>query len=102
MLIIPQVYAEEEPDVDIVYIPQQLSNALNIPLIASEILISLAIMLSLALPLAMLKAKGLLILIIFFSTMGFLVVLGWLPFWLLLVLSLMVAFMYADKFKRML
>lgn len=93
---------DEEPDVDIVYIPQQLSDALNIPLVASEILVSIAIMLSLALPLALLKAKGLLILIIFFPTMGFLVVLGWLPFWLLLVLSLMVALMYADKFKKLL
>jgi len=100
VLTISQAHAEE-PDVDIVYIPQQLSDHLNIPLFASEILVSLLVMVSIALPLSLLRAKGLLILIIFFPLMGFLIALGFLPVWIFLLVSLLVGLMYADKIKRL-
>jgi len=101
LLAIPQAHAEE-PDVDIIYIPQQLSDHLNIPLFASEILISLLVLVSIALPLSLLKAKGLLIMIIMFPTLGFLIALGFLPVWLFLMTILLTGLMYADKFGKLL
>jgi len=39
-------------------------------------------------------------LIVGFCMMSFLVALGWLPFWILLLITIIVAFLWGDKIKN--
>jgi len=96
------VHAEEEPDIDITYVPQALADHLNISLFVAELLMSSLVLISVGLTLSILKAKGLLILIVTFPLMGVLVALAWLPVWIFLLLGLLVSLLYSDKIKRML
>jgi len=96
------VYAEEEPDVNVMDLPGNLAAHLGVSVFVAEVILSSLFLFSVGLTLSVLKAKGLLILIVTFPLMGVLIAIGWLPFWILLLLSLLVAFMYADKIKKML
>lgn len=95
------VYAEEEPDVDIMGLPGQLAARLGVSVFVAEIILSSLALISVGLTLSVLKAKGLLILIVTFPVMGILIAVGWLPWWIFLLLTLLVCFMYADKLKDM-
>jgi hypothetical protein len=54
------------------------------------------------LPFALLKVKGLILLFIGFGYLGFVVAIAWMPYWIMIMVSLLVAFLYAGKFKGML
>lgn len=100
IVIIPQVYAED-PDIDIDDLPQRLADHLGIGLFPSQILLSSLAMLSVALTLSLLKAKGILILITCFFTMAFLIAIAWLPYWIMLLVTLLVGVLYSAKIKNM-
>ena len=81
--------------------PIMLGNYLGISTFVSRTLLSAMIMCVVALSLAMYKAKGLLIVVACLSVSGFLVAIGWLPIWLFLILSMIIAFLFANKIKGM-
>lgn len=100
MLILP-VYAPE--GVDLSEFPQQLADAMNLPLIAGQMLASTLILFLFLAPTLLLLNKhasqSTAVLVVGISVMGFLIGAGWLPYWFLLVLCLLVAVMYAGKFR---
>lgn len=100
LAFIPQCIAEDDPDIDISAFPQQISDALNIPVLASELFLTTMVLLSIAMTLSLLKAKGLLILIVEMPALTFLIALTWCPVWVLLLLSLVVALFYGSKIQR--
>lgn len=87
---------------DLLDFPQKVSDKLGISLFASEILISVIILCTVLFPVAVFaKGRGsfLLALILGFSTMSFLVALGWLPIWIFLVLALLTALLFGGKMR---
>ena len=99
--LIGSVYA---PDVvDISEFPQRLSDAMNLPLIAGQMLASALVLCLFLLPTMLLtnkyRSQSVAVLIVGISVMGFLVATTWLPYWFLLVTVLIVALMYSGKMR---
>lgn len=96
MLLIPSVHAAQGEGVNILDFPQKLSDALNIPLFAAEILISVILLFAFLLPCGLCE-NPLPALIVGIGIMAFLIAIEWFPTWLLLVECLMIAFLYMAK-----
>jgi len=74
---------------------------MGIPLFAGQLLCSTIILLIFVLPTALIarkkNASPIAELMLGLCIMGVCLALGWLPYWILLILVMLVAFMYADK-----
>jgi len=90
-----------EPLVVLDDFPVMLGNYLGVDLFVAKTLLSSLILAFVTLALAMYKAKGMLIVIACFGTMVFLVAIGWISAWVLLLLSLLIAGLYAGLIKKM-
>lgn len=94
------VYAEEvDRTFDITQLPQKLATVLNISETAGKLLASALFLLMFMLPVLFLTKSILPVLFVGFLTLGFLVVIGWLDGWIILLLALFAAIMVSDKFK---
>jgi len=93
--------AHAETDVDISSIPEHLAEKMGIPLFAGQLLCSGILLSIFVLPTAILTRKRgtspIAELLVGFVILGVCLALGWLPVWILFMLGLLVAFMYADK-----
>lgn len=96
---IPSVYAAEGDDVNFMEFPQYLSDAMGIPVLASQLLICAIFLFAFLLPCAIWGKTSLPAIIVAFSIMGFLIAVSWLPYWFLLLISLIVALIYAKEIK---
>lgn len=96
---IPSVYAAEGEGVNFMEFPQYLSDAIGIPVFASQMLISTVFIFAFLLPCAIWGKTSLPAIIVGFSIMGFLIAVSWLPYWFLLLISLIVALIYAKEIK---
>jgi len=100
-LAIPLAYADDV--VDVSTLPQRFADALNIPLFAGQILVSVLFMSFFMLPVifisAWTKAKDIFLPVLFvgLTTLGVCVAIGWLPIWLFTILCLFIALMYSSK-----
>ena len=91
--------------IDFNEIPVKLAEALNISTFSGQILASLIFLLLVMLPVLFLAKTTRLS---FFSvlltggvTLGFLTALGWLPYWVILIVSMVVAYAFASFLKGM-
>jgi len=92
------VYALEDDDVvDISKLPNKLAEALNAPLFAGQILASAIPFCLICFPTFLLTDNDIAHISAIVLCLGLDVALGWLPYWLLLLLALIIAFLYADK-----
>jgi len=96
------VHAQDE--VDLSEFPTRLSEMLGINEFAGELLASTLLMALFLFP-AMMIARGsanqtYIILFVGFSVMGICIALGWLPYFMLLVIVLIVALMFAGKMRE--
>jgi len=98
--LISPVYASEGENPNIMEFPQKLSEAIGIPIFASQILLSSIILLMGLLPCAIWGKSHLPALIVGFCLMGFLIAVGWMPYWFLLMITLIVALMFAGKVRE--
>lgn len=98
-LIIP-VYADDEPDINLVNLPEQLGDAWGISGFAAGLFMSTIVFFAFLLPLVVWRKSGLITLIVGFSIMGFCIAIGWLPYWIMLLISLLIAAMYASTIKK--
>ena len=91
--------------IDFNEIPVKLAEALNISTFSGQILASLIFMLFVLLPVLYLaktmKLSFFAVLLTGGVTLGFLTALGWLPYWVILVVSLVVAYAFANTLKGM-
>ena len=97
-LIIP-VYADE-PDINIMNLPEQLASAWGITEFAAGLFMTTLLCLAFLFPIAIWKKTAFAPLIVGFGVMGFCVAIAWFPVWLMLLLCLLIASMYASKIKR--
>lgn len=79
--------------------PEYLSAAIGIPVLASQLLISTVFLFAFLLPCAIWGKTSLPAIIVGFSLLGFLIAVAWLPYWFLLLISLIVALIYAKEIK---
>lgn len=90
-------------EVNITEIPQALSDKMGIPLFAGQLLCSGILLFLFLLPLAVLTRKRgaswLAELIVGFVIMGVCIALQWLPYWFLIILSVLIALMFAGKMR---
>jgi len=74
---------------------------MGIPLFAGQLLCSTIILLIFVLPTALIarkkNASPIAELVLGLCVMGVCLALGWLPYWILLILAFLIALMYADK-----
>jgi len=90
-------------DVNLTDLPSQLANALGISVFAASLLASAIFLFAFLLPVAIWGKESVFpTAIIGFVVMGFLVAVGWLPAWVMLMTVLLVAGMYAVIWKHML
>lgn len=97
--LIAPCYASNGEGVDMMDFPQKLSDALGIPVLASQLLISAIFLFAFLLPCA--SKNPLVPLMIGLPLMGFLIAMNWLPFWLMLLVVMIVAILYAGKVKTL-
>lgn len=78
---------------DISLIPQQVATQFNISLFSAQILTSTVVLMLVLLPLIVFRRgrTGYAELIVGLPIMGFLIAVGWLPFWFLVILAFLTA-----------
>lgn len=100
--IIPLANAQD-PDIDIEGIPQAFADALGTSLFAGQLLASAIFVTFFLFPTMLLTHKKsdqtMPIIIVGILTMGVCVAFGWLPYWILLITSLIISLMFAGKMK---
>ena len=99
-LIIP-VYADDEPDINLINLPEQLGDAWGISSFAAGLFLSMILFFAFLFPLVIWRKSGLITLIVGFSIMGFCIAIGWLPYWIMLLISLLIAALYASTIRKM-
>ncbi|MEM5867569.1 MAG: hypothetical protein QXG39_06585 [Candidatus Aenigmatarchaeota archaeon] len=102
-VIIPKVYAVDETgEVNLLDLPAKLADALGIPLFAGQILACLIFLFIFLLPVAVFSKRNptLIALLVGVPLLCFFVAVGWLHYWVLLVVILLVAVLYSDKVKE--
>ncbi|MDH5765037.1 MAG: DUF2341 domain-containing protein [Gammaproteobacteria bacterium] len=101
-----QIYTEPPivgPDVNLVELPVQLAEHWGISSFAAGIFMSglLSFGFLLALLLIPKKPSILATMIVGFCVLGFCIAIGWLPYWIMLLISLLIAAIYASTIKKM-
>lgn len=81
-------------------IPSRIASLLGIDVFTAGILASLFAMLMFILPVLIFSKNVFAVIIIGLSTMGFLTALTWLPFWLFLIVTLVIALMFAGQMRE--
>lgn len=93
------VYATNNT-INVTQFPELLGGAFNLSEEIAGLLLSAGVLLSIGLALAFLKAKGLILISVEIAALTVLVMLGWTPYFVMLVIVLLIALMYADKVRR--
>jgi len=105
LVMIPNVYATEDDDtVNLSEFPLKLSEMMTIPLFAAELLASSIILALFLLPTVFAcsqfkKDVALPTIFMGFGALGFNIAMGWLPYWFLIVVALLVALLFAADMK---
>ncbi|MCJ7805726.1 hypothetical protein MUP46_03740 [Patescibacteria group bacterium] len=101
--LINEVHAtEESASVDLTHLPDQVANALGIPVFAAGILCFVVMTFALMLPAMIWGKKGSMAsLFIGIGVLGFGIAVAWLPFWFLLIIILIIAVMFAEDVRNM-
>jgi hypothetical protein len=100
--LINEVYATDAASVDLTHLPDQVANALGIPVFAAGILCFIIMTFALMLPAMIWGKKGSMAsLFIGLGVLGFGIAVAWLPFWFLLIIILIIAVMFAEDVRNM-
>ena len=100
ILFISSVQAIEDDDVvDISKLPNKLAEALNMPLFAGQILASVIPFCLICFPTFLLTKNSIAHISSIILMLSLTVAFGWMPYWILLLLALIIAFIYANQIK---
>ncbi|MEM3629100.1 MAG: hypothetical protein QXE06_06990 [Candidatus Bathyarchaeia archaeon] len=98
-----KVYAIDQNDkINLLDLPAKLADALGIPLFAGQILACLIFLFIFLLPVVVFSKRNptLIALLVGVPLLCFFVAVGWLHYWILLVIILLVAVLYSGKVKE--
>jgi type III secretory pathway component EscU len=102
LTLIQVVYAQEQPNneqVNLLDIPKHLAKAFGIPEYAGRLLASICLTMIIMLPILLWARNLYLMLIIGLSCLGFCCAIGWLDFWFMLIICLIVAGLWSGKMR---
>lgn len=104
VVVTPIVYANDEDVVNLSEFPDQLATALSIPLFAAQILASSIVLALFLLPTVFACSqfnKDVAIPSVFvgFLSLSFCIAVEWLPYWILIIVSILVALMFGNSIK---
>ena len=98
----PLSFSRLAQGVDLSTFPQELATFLNIGLFPAQLLTSTIVLSFFIFPTLLLtraRNQTISVLLVGFSTMGFLIAVGWLPVWIFVIIALFTAILYAGKIK---
>ena len=98
LINVPHVYAKGE--VNLMDLPKNLAQALGVSEAVAKLIASACVMLLFLTPVLMVTKNLYAILMIGFIAMGTLIALGWLDFWFILVISLIIASLWGSKIAK--
>lgn len=90
-----------EPDVNLTLLPSQLASAWGIDVLAAGLFMSTLLIFAFLMPIMISKKSGLILLIVGFTLASFCIAVGWLPLWIMLLVTFLVAAIYASRIKEM-
>ena len=96
---VPVQAIEDDDVVDISKLPNKLAEALNMPLFAGQILASAIPFCLICFPTFLLTKNSIAHISSIILMLSLTVAFGWMPYWILLLLALIIAFMYANQLK---
>lgn len=96
---IPNTYATNDT-INLTEFPELVGDAFTVNESVAGLILSAMVLLSIGLALAFLKAKGLILIAVEFVAMAGLIYLGWMPYFVMLVIVLILALSYAGKIRR--
>jgi len=104
LVLVPNVYAADEDAVNLSEFPDQLVIALTIPLFAAQILASSIVLSLFLLPTVFACSqfnKDVAIPSVFvgFLALSFCIAVTWLPYWILIIVAILVALMFGNSIK---
>lgn len=104
LVLIPNVYAADDDAVNLSEFPLRVSEMMTIPLFAAQLLSSSIILCLFLLPTVFACSKfnkdvTIPSLFVGIGALGFCIAMGWLPYWFLLVLCLLVALIFAGGMR---
>jgi len=97
--LIPTAYADDEGNFDLAAVPQALADRLNISLFASQTLIAVIFLCMTMFPTLLLTRHPIAHVVMGIATVSFLVTIGWIPTWILLMLVLTVVVLLSGKMR---
>jgi len=95
------VYADEDPDINLLNLDDQLAEAWGIPTFAAGLFLTTLLSFAFLMPFIVFRKGGIMIVIVGIAVMGFCIAVGWLSEWVLLMVALLIAGLYASTFKKM-
>jgi len=96
---VPVQAIEDDDVVDISKLPNKLAEALNMPLFAGQILASAIPFCLICFPTFLLTKNSIAHISSIILMLSLTVAFGWMPYWILLLLALIIAFIYANQIK---
>lgn len=99
-LFVGHVYAQDDDTVNLLELPKRIANALDIPEFAGQMLVCSVFLFTFLLPIAIFTRNLLVTLLVGFCLMGFFIAVGWMPYWILLIIVLLISAMYSGKIKE--
>lgn len=99
-MLVPNVYAAPDDTVNLQDLPTYLAEKLSIPTFAGQLLACSIFLMMFLLPIAWFARRNMMLtLLVGFILLGFFIAVGWLPYWFLLIISLLVAGLWSAKMK---
>lgn len=86
--------------VNLTEFPELVGDAFTVNSDVAGLILSSMVLLSIGLALAYLKAKGLILITVELAAMSGLIMLGWLPYFLMLVVVVIISLFFASKIRR--
>lgn len=97
LVLVPDVYADDEGNFDLNAVPDALATRLNIDPFAAKILCSIILCSMFLFPALLLTRNILAHVIVGVAVLGFCTALFWFPVWLFVIICLLVALLFSDK-----
>jgi len=97
----PLVHANDEGQVNLTDLPQKVADALGTSLLGGQLLVSTILLMLCVLPFLLVTRNILAHVIISFMVLSVCLGLGWLPFWIFILISLGVGLLFAGSVRNM-
>ena len=101
ILSISPAYADDDEDINLMNLDNQLATHWGISEFAAGLFLTTLLTFGFLMPFIVFKKGGIMIVVVGIAVMGFCIAIGWLSEWVLLLVALLIAGLYATTIKKM-